>query len=124
MISTACAVRSPKPGPAMQDVLKMMSSPPEAFTSLGPEKGFRDQVGHWTFFCYEFCYATQTDQLFMSQIEALKTREGARRLSDAIRKVNPQLGTALIDERDKASRPYCVGQRHTIKSSRTFPLGK
>lgn len=45
MISTACAVRSPKPGSAMQDVLKMMSSPPEAFTSLGPEKGFRDQVG-------------------------------------------------------------------------------
>ena len=41
----------------------------------------------------------------MSQIEALKTREGARRLSDAIRKVNRQLGTALIDERDKASRP-------------------
>lgn len=48
-------------------------------------------------------------KIHIFQIEALKTREGARRLSDAIRKVNPQLGMALIDERDKASWPLCFG---------------
>ena len=43
----------------------------------------------------------------MLQIEALKTREGARQASDAIRQINPNLASAVIDERDEvSSQPY------------------
>lgn len=38
---------------------------------------------------------------FEDRIESLKTREAARAMSDTIRKVNPGVAAALIDERDE-----------------------
>ena len=47
-------------------------------------------------------------------IEALKTRQSARVMREAIRKMNPGVAAALIDERDQVAR-NCICCRSCIR---------
>jgi len=66
----------------LSDIMRMMSSP--SSLSLDLKESFD----------------TFTSS-FEDRIESLKTREAARAMSDTIRKVNPGVAAALIDERDQ-----------------------
>ena len=72
-------------GSIVQDLLKMISKPPD------PE-------------LQAILQGVESDMA--SRVEALKTRRAATLMSNFLRKTNPALASALIDDRDQVSVPW------------------
>lgn len=66
----------------LSDIMRLMSSP--SSLPLDVKESFKSFTAN-----------------FEDRIESLKTREAARAMSETIRKVNPGVAAALIDERDQ-----------------------
>lgn len=81
----------------MEDIFKMLTGggpqPPQAMVDFFENNTNDDNSGNRT--------SNSTKSRVEAQVEAMKTRAMARKMSSWMREMNPALATALIDERDE-----------------------